>query len=143
MKNIKKENKKKLNSEFVLLCDYANISREGKLNINGVFEEFRTTNLPGVLPRAYFVAALTGEPNVSHKIKLTLENGVVEELMQLEVVTGANGKANIIVELIAPRFISEGKHFIKIISENQEVGKAAIDVILMKKENPQEMRMPN
>ena len=42
-------NKQNLHTEIIALCDYASVSREGKLSINGIFDEFRPVNLPAAL----------------------------------------------------------------------------------------------
>ena len=45
---------------FALFCDAANISREGKLNILGVFDAIQVGSLPAVHPRANLVLRLKG-----------------------------------------------------------------------------------
>ena len=47
---------------FALFCDAANISREGKLNILGVFDAIQVGQLPAVHPRANLVVRLKGGP---------------------------------------------------------------------------------
>jgi hypothetical protein len=47
---------------FALFCDAANISREGKLNILGVFDAIQVGSLPAVHPRANLVVRLKGGP---------------------------------------------------------------------------------
>lgn len=39
----------KLHTEIITLCDYALISREGKLSISGIFDELRVQKFPEVL----------------------------------------------------------------------------------------------
>ncbi|HUO51148.1 MAG TPA: hypothetical protein VMT93_01400 [Gemmatimonadaceae bacterium] len=45
---------------FALLCDAANLSQEGKLNILGVFDALQVTQFPSVHPRANLVVRLKG-----------------------------------------------------------------------------------
>ena len=45
---------------FALFADAANISREGKLNILGVFDAIQVGALPAVHPRAHLVVRLKG-----------------------------------------------------------------------------------
>ena len=47
---------------FALFADAANISREGKLNILGVFDAIQVGSLPAVHPRANLVVRLKGGP---------------------------------------------------------------------------------
>lgn len=123
---------KNLTSQFMLLCDYASISENKKLSINGIFDEFRTSKLPAVLGRGFFVASLTGEQNTVYKLNVKLENGASENLMDLEIVTGSNGKANIVIELVGAKFAQDGRHFLKVIHDNKEVGKVELNVIHLK-----------
>ena len=48
---------------FALFADAANISREGKLNILGVFDAIQVGSLPAVHPRANLVVRLKGGPD--------------------------------------------------------------------------------
>ena len=48
---------------FALFADAANISREGKLNILGVFDAIQVGTLPAVHPRANLVVRLKGGPD--------------------------------------------------------------------------------
>ena len=48
---------------FALFADAANISREGKLNILGVFDAIQVGTLPAVHPRAHLVVRLKGGPD--------------------------------------------------------------------------------
>ena len=65
----------KLHTEIITLCDYALISREGKLSINGIFDELRVQKFPGGIARAFFVATLRGKPDTSYQLKISTENG--------------------------------------------------------------------
>ena len=52
-----------MNVSFALFADAANISREGKLNILGVFDAIQVGALPAVHPRANLVVRLKGGPD--------------------------------------------------------------------------------
>ncbi len=64
---------KQLKTEIIALCDYANVSREGKLNINGIFDELRVQKFPGGIARAFFVATVSGTPSPPYKLTLKIE----------------------------------------------------------------------
>jgi hypothetical protein len=45
-----------------VLADYANVSKDGKLNIMGIFQEVNATELPFQLPQMYLVMGFTAGP---------------------------------------------------------------------------------
>ena len=114
---------KQLKTEIIALCDYASISQEGKLSINGIFDELRVQQFPGGLARAFFVATISGTPSTSHKLTLKIEpsEGFAGEKnsFDLDAMTGPNGRANMVVELAGLRFKTEGD-FRFILSEEKK-----------------------
>ena len=57
--------------EFVMFCDYASVSMDGKLNLNGIFERIMTAETPTKHPQMYVVSKLI-LPKGDHKITFTL-----------------------------------------------------------------------
>jgi len=101
----------KLYTEIITLCDYASLSREGKLSINGIFDELRVQKFPGGIARAFFVATLRGKPDTSYKLKINTEHGrKVINSLDIEIHTSMNGKNNIILELVNLGFEKEGRN---------------------------------
>jgi hypothetical protein len=45
-----------------VLADYANVSKDGKLNIMGIFQEINAPELPFQLPQMYLVLSFTAGP---------------------------------------------------------------------------------
>lgn len=140
-------NKQNLHTEIIALCDYANISREGKLSINGIFDELRVQNFPGGIARAFLVATINGTPNTQYKLSLKVEskNGRKVPLnnLALNTVTGPNGKNNLLVELINLGFEQEGEYEFKIQNENKEIGSTLLKVIHATNIVNREERLPN
>lgn len=56
--------------KFAVLCDYANLTQEGKLNILGVFDEINPPTLPVTLPLFFLVVSYTASPAESGSQKL-------------------------------------------------------------------------
>jgi hypothetical protein len=48
---------------FSFLCDYASVSREGKLSLNGIFENINVRVLPAQHPLMFVVANISGVNN--------------------------------------------------------------------------------
>jgi hypothetical protein len=60
---------------LALLADYANVSREGKINILGVFDQIYAASVPALHPQMQLVLTLLadrGEAKKEHKIKIEL-----------------------------------------------------------------------
>jgi hypothetical protein len=51
-----------MNVKLAVLADFASISREGKLNILGIFDELNTAEFPARLPIFYVVVAYEAGP---------------------------------------------------------------------------------
>jgi hypothetical protein len=139
---------KQLKVELMALCDYASVSREGKLSINGIFDEIRVQKLPGGMPRAFLVATITGEPEKKHDIvlKLEIENGDKTPLkdLNLNATTSPNGKSNLIIELVELGFEKEGVYRFRIFSGGKEIGSTILKVFEnSKKYNIRDIKLPN
>lgn len=120
----------KLHTEIITLCDYALISREGKLSINGIFDELRVQKFPGGIARAFFVATLRGKPDTAYQLKISTENGKkVLNTLNLDIRTSMNGKNNIILELVNMGFEKEGDYKFVIYHDNEEVGSTQLKVM--------------
>ena len=94
----------KLKSDLFVLCDYATVSREQKLSVIGIFDQFFVANVPTNWPKMFLVAVISGEPDHEYPITLkiipptkTQDNFPDKEL---KVTLGNNGKANLITELV-------------------------------------------
>jgi hypothetical protein len=46
---------------LILLADYANVSREGKLNVMGIFDRLNATRFPAKHPEMHLIVKLRGE----------------------------------------------------------------------------------
>jgi hypothetical protein len=57
--------------EFSLLCDYASVSMDGKLSMNGIFERFVVKEIPAIHPQLFSVTKML-IPQGDHKITFSL-----------------------------------------------------------------------
>ena len=57
--------------EFSIFCDYASMSVDGKINLNGVFDRIAYQKLPVIHPQMFIVSKLL-LPKGEHKISFTL-----------------------------------------------------------------------
>lgn len=137
----------KLYTELLVLCDYATISRENKLSINGIFDELRVSKLPGGIARAFLVATIHGKPDTAYRISVKLENTQegrnLLSPLQLDVHTAHNGKHNVIVELVNVGFEKEGEYQFKLYHGDDEIGSILLKVISIKPSEKAQIRMVN
>lgn len=136
-------------TEIIALCDYASVSREGKLNINGIFDELRVQKFPGGIARAFLVATIHGEPDTSYALKLALEqegktdNPIKMKPMSLDTHTGANGKNNIITEFVNITFEIEGDFRFVIYHGDDIVGTTHLKVMYVQQAQEARYKLPN
>ena len=93
-----------LKAEIFTLCDYATVSREQKLSVIGIFDQFFIANVPTNWPKMFLVAVISGEPDHEYPITLKIIPPAKTETdfpdKELKVTLGNNGKANLITELV-------------------------------------------
>jgi hypothetical protein len=136
----------KLYTEIITLCDYALISREGKLSINGIFDELRVQQFPGGIARAFFVATLRGKEDTAYTLTIKTESGKkVINTLNLDVRTSLNGKNNIILELVNLGFEKAGEYSFTIYNGNDVVGSTQLKVMGVEQQKEQEVKykLPN
>ncbi len=128
----------KLKTEIIALCDYANVSQEGKVNINGIFDELRTEKLPSGFTDKYLVATIHGDADTSYTLNIKLEkNGNGHNLLKPTIInakTSPNGKHNLIIRLAAVGIEAEGDYYFKIYDGKELVGSTLLKVIKLQKE---------
>jgi hypothetical protein len=133
----------KLFTEIIALCDYATISREGKLSI-GIFDEIRVQEFPGGIARAFLVATVHGKANTHYKLKIAImHQDKAEGSLDLEVQTSPNGKSNIITEFVNLAFKREGDYSFIITDGDTLVGQTNLKVIHAQKQNEVTYKLPN
>ncbi len=95
MTDTKQEPKKiKINPvEFSMLCDYASVSMDRKLSLNGIFERFVFKKMPAVHPQLFVVSKVL-IPQGDHKLTFSL-------MQQDKVLASASMERNVEQKLIA------------------------------------------
>lgn len=120
-----------LKVNLVTLSDYASVTREGKLSIDGIFDKLNVTNFPTTLVKAFFVATVTGDSFTEYKLDLSFKKGTKELAnFNLNSVTGENGRNNLIVELVGLPIQEEGEYKFILLHNKKELGSAILDVVL-------------
>ena len=117
---------KDLTVDLFVLCDYASVSQEQKLSVIGIFDQFFVANLPASWPKMYLVAVIKGEVHSEYPLtlKLTPPKETDQKLpdRELKITLGANGKANIITELVNFPLPLAGVYQVQLLTESHIVG---------------------
>ena len=125
---------------ILLTADYANVSREGKLNVMGIFTNVQSPSFPALHPQMYLVAQLSGG-RAEYGRKFKLEIKLLNEDATLEVITrttdaqlpqGENGQRvnlNIILGLANTVFPSPGTYEFSILVDQDVKATLPLEVI--------------
>lgn len=120
----------KLFTEIIALCDYATISKENKLSINGIFDIVNVSNFPGGIPRGFLVATISGQPNTTYSLTLKATGPAPTfNPLTLDSTTSANGKSNLIVELVNLVFQKPGEYNFELYNKKERVGSTLLKVL--------------
>lgn len=115
-----------LKTDIFALCDYATVSREQKLSVIGIFDQFFVANIPTNWPKMFLVAVLSGEPNHEYGITLKIIPPAKTEQnfpdKDLKVALGQNGRANLITELVNFPLPVAGTYKVEILEGKEKVG---------------------
>jgi hypothetical protein len=111
-----------LKAKWAHASEYASLSSDGKLSLDGIFEEVLAPEVPAALPRFFVSAAFDGTPKSSHKLSLRIvppyedKNSLIEA--PKEVVLGENGKLNLLLGVGGYVFKKFGNYKLEIIENN-------------------------
>lgn len=124
--------KKLLKTKIFVICDYASMDREGKLSLNGIFDEMFVDKMPAYFLRFYIAATIAGESEKTYDIQITVlgpDNKVVnhqEDTIQI----GIGGVTHLITDIHNFPVEQIGKYTIKLATNDKKViGKTTFNVI--------------
>jgi hypothetical protein len=114
---------------LALLADYANVSREGKLNILGIFDNINAQNVPAIHPQMQLVLTMEadrGDADKEHKIEIELIDADGTKLFSIggdlrftSPPPGEHIKVNHIIQLNNLQFNRFGNYEFKILMNNE------------------------
>ena len=134
-----------LEVKLAAIADAANISREGKLNITGIFNNIKTASFPATHPCMVLVYVIEGDSSDSqatHNLKVDL----IDEDGNL-LIPPLEGKINIrnvgsvdkvsasqIIQLANVQFKKPGRHEFKILLNGEVRSTVPLDIIRKEKQ---------
>ncbi len=123
---------------LILAADYANVTREGKLNVMGIFREINAYNFPARHPSMHWVLSLKaelGEYGVDRNLIVKLLDADGNEIMdlagQVSVPKGSGGivpEVNAILELKDVIFPKPGHYQFIVLVDKDHKGDLTISV---------------
>lgn len=128
---------------LALLADYANVSREGKLNILGIFDRIYTQTVPATHPQMQIIMTLEAdrvEADREHKVEVELIDADGNKLFSIggnlkfsPPPPGEKVKLNHVILLNNLRFDHVGSYEFKILINNMVAGEIPLSVVEIKK----------
>jgi len=114
--------KAKLNFSF--LCDYASVSREGKLSMDGIFENINVRMFPTHHPLMFVVTNISGVNNKDTFTCKLVFNYDQKELASIsqEVKVDPQRNFGFIGQFVNVRYEVPGEYAIKFYIDNKEIG---------------------
>jgi hypothetical protein len=113
----------------LLLCDLAFYSKEGKLNLIGIFENILVPQIPYSHSKICIVGFVSGSPDTKAQIFLSVSDPAgksVVPLQSINVTFGTYGLTNFRFELINFPIQAEGSYKISISDLNSEIAKTQL-----------------
>ncbi len=113
----------KLNFSF--LCDYATVSREGKLTMAGIFENINVRSFPTHHPLMFIVTNIAGVHNQDKfTCKLVLNDDSQKQMASISQEVKVDPKRNFgfIGQFVNIRYETTGEYAVKFYMDNKEIG---------------------
>ena len=111
--------------EILCLANYSDFSKDGKLSINGIFDEIYTEKVPSSFLRGFLIFTVSGiSSSKEEKIKVIIKDPSGKTTLDKDVgiVAGNQGKGNFIAELVGMPLPTEGKYLISLNHGGKEIG---------------------
>lgn len=134
-----------MNLLVLLAADYANVTRDGKLNVMGIFNTIFAENFPARHPQMHLIMKLSASPaehGLKHAIMVRLlDEDAREELVnwsqEVAIPSSAGGRSAELTPILVLRdivFPKEGEYQFSVLINNDEKGVLPLRVVRQKRE---------
>ena len=112
-------------------CDLASITREGKLNLLGIFRQIFVRQLPTKFLKFTIVAIISDSENNQHQLQLKITSPDKKDLLSQNINLKINqsGTANMFFEVINLPIHRTGKHLIQLSTNNHPLSQTTLEVV--------------
>jgi hypothetical protein len=116
---------------YVHLCSYASVDKNGNVNILGIFDQINSPNYPTGLVKMVLAMSLqpTNPTEKEYELKILSvgPDGKKGEPSALKISYNGEGKnLNILADIINPIFKTPGEYRIEIYIENEEIATVSL-----------------
>ncbi len=121
-----------LTINLFVACELAQVTRDGKVSLNGIFSRLTASSAPVNISRFFLVAMVQGQPMSQHQVSFRIIGPTQKDsIRQLntKVNLGMDGKANIFNELTNTRLEEFGNYQIAIIIDNTKESRLQFDLV--------------
>ena len=137
---------------MALLADYANVTKEGKLNVLGIFHQLRVARLPAQHPSMQLILMLEGnrgDADREQKIELRLMAPSGKDVFKMDGTflikdpehRWTTIRSNQILQIHGLTFHEAGGHIFYVYLNNHQETAVALEVVIVAPEEPQQ-RLP-
>ncbi len=133
--------KNEIKPKYMLFCDYALISSDGKLSIIGEFDHYFSGMEQPVLGKAFLVANIQAKPNSNHNLTLRLVDQKEKEIVftnPINVNSNEEGRVTIILGLDSITFNDYGFYKAQIINGKTKVAECPLHIVKVQNQKPAE-----
>lgn len=126
-----------MNIKYSFVCDAANISQEGGLNVLNTFDNINSTQFPCVHPKFMYAACVRFHRSEigKHKFKLSFidDDGkeIIPQIHGEVMVADTQLSANMLIEVNGVNFPKPGVYQIDLTVDNQHVSTENINLVLL------------
>lgn len=126
--------------KFLTLCDLASITREGKLNILGIFQQIFVREFPTRYLKFTIVGIITGTPSQTVSITLKVldsdnQSAMPDQTVNLQI--GNGGRAQMLFDVINLPLNAAGEYTIELHSDDKLLGTSNFEVVKANPSTPQ------
>jgi len=141
---MKKLVKTSINSEFILLCDYAFIGEGGKLCVIGKFETIFVRELPSGHPEFFIVGHFSGEPNSVHEVNVQITDPRNNDMIRgdassFKLQLSPYGTGNFIHRLFNFPINNAGEYIVSFDTHGKQIGTSKVLVIRIKEQDKSQL----
>jgi hypothetical protein len=118
--------------DFLVICDHASVTREGKLNVVGIFKQIYVQRLPTRYLRFFAVAMVEGEMDKELEMKVQIVSPVKEMVMPAQkgkVRFGPSGRAHLMFGIVNLPLKVTGEYKLQVFSGAKKIGETGFEVV--------------
>lgn len=130
---------------LLALCDYAEISKTGKLSLGGIKHKIAVEKVPNIKPEVYFGAVAAGSAKDVVSLKMVITDPQKKKILDKEINfdIGENGKSNLVLKITNLEISSKGKHAFALFDKRKKLAEVDFDIVLAKKAKKMTNHLPN